>query len=58
LTLLDMPGVLVEGGYLTNARDVALIDSARGRSRYARAIADGILAYKRLIERGQAEEGR
>ncbi len=58
LTLLDMPGVLVEGGYLTNERDVALIDSARGRSRYARAIADGILAYKRLIERGQAEEGR
>lgn len=58
LTLLDMPGVLVEGGYLTNDRDVALIDSARGRARYARAIADGILAYKRLVERGQAEDRR
>ena len=58
LTLLDMPGVLVEGGYLTNEKDVSLIDSAAGRNRYARAIADGILAYKRLVERGQAEEAK
>ncbi len=58
LTLLDMPGVLVEGGYLTNERDVALIDSASGRNRYARAITDGILAYKRRLERGQAEDNK
>jgi N-acetylmuramoyl-L-alanine amidase len=58
LTLLDMPGVLVEGGYLTNDRDVALIDSTNGRNRYARAIVDGIIAYKRLMERGQAEDGK
>ena len=57
LTLLDMPGVLIEGGYLTNDHDVSLIDSAGGRNRYARAIADGILTYKRLVERGQAEDG-
>lgn len=58
LTLLDMPGVLIEGGYLTNSRDVALIDSVNGRNRYARAIVDGIIAYKRLLERGQAEDDK
>lgn len=58
LTLLDMPGILLEGGYLTNERDVSLIDSVQGRNRYARAIADGILSYKRLLERGQAEDAK
>lgn len=58
LTLLDMPGILVESGYLTNDHDASLIDSTQGRNRYARAIVDGILAYKRLVERGQAEDGK
>ena len=51
LTLLDMPGILVEGGYMTNAHDASTIYSVDGRSTLARAIADGVLAYKRLVER-------
>lgn len=53
LTLLDMPGILVEGGYMTNARDAGTIYSMEGRTALARAVADGVLAYKRLVERGQ-----
>lgn len=55
LTLLDMPGVLVEGGYMTNASDAKGIYTPEGRTTLARAVADGILAYKRLVERGGAE---
>lgn len=53
LTLLDMPGLLIEGGYMTNAQDAASIYSTEGRTALSRAIADGILAYKRLVERAQ-----
>ena len=53
LTLLDMPGILVEGGYMTNAHDAGTIYSMEGRTSLARAIADGVLAYKRQVERGQ-----
>lgn len=55
LTLAEMPAVLVEGGYMTNPEDARRIFSETGRSKYAQAIADGILAYKRLVERGQPE---
>jgi N-acetylmuramoyl-L-alanine amidase len=55
LTLLDMPGVLVEGGYMTNPDDGRGIYTPEGRTQLARAIVDGILAYKRLVERGGAE---
>jgi N-acetylmuramoyl-L-alanine amidase len=53
LTLLDMPGILVEGGYMTNSQDSGTIYSAEGRTALARAIADGVLAYKRQVERGR-----
>ena len=55
LTLLDMPGVFVEGGYMTNADDGRGIYTPEGRTKLARAIVDGVLAYKRLVERGGAE---
>ena len=55
LTLLDMPGVLVEGGYMTNPDDGRGIYTPEGRTQLARAIVDGVLAYKRLVERGAAE---
>ncbi len=55
LTLLDMPGVLLEGGYMTNPGDSRNIYSPEGRTKLARSIVDGILAYKRLVERGTAE---
>ena len=51
LTLLDMPGILIEGGYMTNAHDASTIYSTEGRAALARSIADGVLAYKRLVER-------
>ena len=55
LTLLEMPGVLVEGGYMTNPGDSRILYTPEGRTKLARAIVDGILAYKRLVERGGAE---
>lgn len=51
LTLLQMPGVLVEGGYMTHPQDAASIYSPQGRAALARAISDGILDYKRLVDR-------
>ena len=55
LTLLDMPGVLVEGGYMTHGQDAASIYSPAGRTALARGVADGVLAYKRLVERKTTE---
>lgn len=55
LTMLDMPGVFVEGGYMTNAEDGRGIYTPEGRTKLARAIVDGVLSYKRLVERGGAE---
>jgi N-acetylmuramoyl-L-alanine amidase len=55
LTLATMPAVLIEGGFMTNTDDARKIYSETGRSRYASAIADGILSYKRMVERGQPE---
>ncbi|HTH47628.1 MAG TPA: N-acetylmuramoyl-L-alanine amidase [Candidatus Limnocylindria bacterium] len=55
LTLATMPAVLIEGGFMTNPDDARKIYSETGRARYATAIVDGILSYKRLVERGQPE---
>ena len=55
LTLATMPAILIEGGFMTNLDDARKIYSETGRSRYASAIVDGILSYKRLVERGQLE---
>ncbi len=43
----SMPGVLVEIGYLSNEKDAAVLASAKGQARIARAIATGIDAYAR-----------
>ncbi|HTG44982.1 MAG TPA: N-acetylmuramoyl-L-alanine amidase [Verrucomicrobiae bacterium] len=48
---ITMPGVLIEGGFLSNPVDAKKITSAAHRSTAARAIVDGILSYKRLVER-------
>lgn len=55
LTLSEMPSAYVEGGYMSNPDDARRIFSETGRSKYAQALADGIMAYKRLVERGGAE---
>lgn len=41
----SMPSILVEGGFITHARERGLISDARYREKLARAIADGIHTY-------------
>ncbi len=45
-----VPAILVEGGFLSNSRDRAFITSADGLKKLAKAIAEGILEYKRVSE--------
>jgi N-acetylmuramoyl-L-alanine amidase len=45
-----MPGVLVEGGFMSNAEEAKMIYDSKYRREMAQAIADGILAYKRMVE--------
>jgi N-acetylmuramoyl-L-alanine amidase len=48
---LNMPGILIEGGFMTNPSDAHKIFETAGRRKMARAIVDGVLEYKRLVER-------
>jgi N-acetylmuramoyl-L-alanine amidase len=48
---LEMPGILIEGGFMSNPADAKKIYSAAHRKTVARAIADAVLTYKRLVER-------
>jgi len=45
LNLSTVPKIMVECGNMRNASDLALEESAAGRERIAKAIADGIIAY-------------
>jgi N-acetylmuramoyl-L-alanine amidase len=47
----EMPALLIEGGFLTASDEARRIVSVEYRNTLARAIADGVLAYKRLVER-------
>ena len=46
-----MPAILVEGGFLSTPVEARNITSPAQRDALARAVAEGILAYKRLVER-------
>jgi N-acetylmuramoyl-L-alanine amidase len=46
-----MPAVLVEGGFLTDPDEARGIRNQDHRQELAQAIVDGVLAYKRLVER-------
>src|SRR5437773_6884442 len=46
-----LPAVLIEAGFMSHSAESARIFDPQYRRRMARAIADGILAYKRLVER-------
>jgi N-acetylmuramoyl-L-alanine amidase len=46
-----MPAILVEGGFMSDAADAKNIYDAGFRKRMARAIVEGILAYKRAVEK-------
>jgi N-acetylmuramoyl-L-alanine amidase len=48
---LRMPGILIEGGFLSHPSDAKKIHSAAHRKVVAKAIADGILSMKSLVER-------
>lgn len=50
LRLTKMPAVLIEGGFLTNSGDAKRVASTAWRNQYAKAIARGILAYRKLVE--------
>lgn len=50
LRLTKMPSVLVEGGFLSNPNDAKLVANTDWRNTYARAIATGILEYRKLAE--------
>ena len=45
LRLTDMPAALVEIGFLTSAEDMAILASAAGQEKIARALAAGVDAY-------------
>jgi N-acetylmuramoyl-L-alanine amidase len=47
---VTIPGVLVEGGFMTNRVDAALIQSGEYRQKVAAAIARGIEAYIREVD--------
>jgi N-acetylmuramoyl-L-alanine amidase len=46
-----MPAILIEGGFMSQPEDAKNIYDSAFRKRMARAIADGILAYKRAVEK-------
>jgi N-acetylmuramoyl-L-alanine amidase len=45
LKSIDMPSVMVETGFVTNAQDAKLLKSDAGKTKISEAIADGILAF-------------
>ncbi|HYE31778.1 MAG TPA: N-acetylmuramoyl-L-alanine amidase [Methylomirabilota bacterium] len=51
-----MPAVLLEAGFLSNREEAARIRDPKHRKELALAIHDGIMAYKKLVERGAAPE--
>lgn len=55
LALAEMPAAYIEGGFMSNREDAKRIFSESGRSKFAAAIVDGVMSFKRLVERGQPE---
>jgi N-acetylmuramoyl-L-alanine amidase len=49
LRLARMPAILIEGGFLSNPADARNIYDSAFRKRMARAIVDGIVAYKQAV---------
>jgi N-acetylmuramoyl-L-alanine amidase len=51
LRLARMPAILIEGGFLSNPEDAKNIYNSAFRKRMARAIVEGIVAYRRALTR-------
>ena len=47
----EMPAAYVEGGFMTHQADSRRIYDSAQRRQMAQAVADGVLAYKRIVER-------
>jgi N-acetylmuramoyl-L-alanine amidase len=47
----DMPAILVEGGFLSTPDEARRIADPTQRDLLAKAVVEGVLAYKRLVER-------
>ena len=47
-----VPGVLIEGGFMSNPRDARLLHTVAWRERLARAVAEGILGFVNLSKEG------
>jgi len=48
---LQMPGILIEGGFVTSSSEGPKIGSASYRQKLADAIADGVVTYQRTLNR-------
>ena len=48
-----VPGVLIEGGFMSNPRDARLLHTVVWRERLAKAVAEGILAFVTLSTEGK-----
>jgi N-acetylmuramoyl-L-alanine amidase len=53
---INLPGVLIEGGFLTNPQDRVRIAAPIYRQLLAQAILQGMLSYNRALNRGGATE--
>ena len=47
----DMPAVLIEAGFMTNPADARRIYDGPIRRKLAQAIVDGVVTYKKIVER-------
>jgi N-acetylmuramoyl-L-alanine amidase len=47
----DMPAVLIEAGFMSHPEEMRAIENPTLRRQTAEAILDGLMAYKRLVER-------
>ena len=47
---LNMPGILIEGGFMSNPSDAKKIYSSEQRKVMARAIAAGVVQYRKVVE--------
>ncbi len=54
LRTAEMPAVLIEAAFMTHPLDAKRISDPSQRKQMAQAIADGILAYKNVVERARA----
>jgi N-acetylmuramoyl-L-alanine amidase len=48
---VQMPAILIEGGFLSNPEDARKILDGNYRKQMAHAIVDGLLSYKRVLQR-------